>query len=280
MDNQNIKVDDCPICKETIYKNDLIITECNHKFHKKCFSDWKKNNNTCPLCRTQLTTLDLNMINTDYKLKLKKMNNKYYFKDLYINQNTFNTILHLKPYDWINIYIDFKETKNLAPLYKINSINGKSYIIDFFLRQALLFFEFEEKNILKISNNKQTFYTISDSYNSLNRKIYNISVDWFYEVMMLLKNKYTFFYSVQMNTLFLDLFTITLLSECTYNIRSLYQTVILSSIYNIIKIYINIEIDKKFLIYLSDFSSDDEKLDEIITYQYDNIINKKLIMIS
>lgn len=279
MDNLNIKVDDCPICKEAIYKKELFVTDCNHKFHKKCFCEWIKNNGTCPLCRSPLTTLDLEVINTDYKFKLKKLNKKNNFKDVYINQNIFNNILHLKPHAWINIFIDFKETTNLAPLYKIESLNGKSYIIDFFLRQALLFFEFDEIKVLKISNKKQTFYTISESYSLVNRKTYTTMVDWFYEVMILLKNKYSFVYLVSMNTLFLDLFTITLLSNSKFNETSLYQTIILSTIYNIIKIYIDIEIDKKFLIYLSDNSSKEDMLDELITYQYENIINQKLIKV-
>ena len=219
------------------------------------------------------------MIDTDYKFKLKKMNNKYYFKDLYINQNIFNNILHLKPHDWINIYLDLKGTSNLAPLYKIESLNGKSYIIDFFLRQALLFYEFDETKVLKISNKKQTFYTISESYNNLNRKTYNIIVDWFYEVMMLLKNKYSFVYFVSMNTLFLDLFTITLLFNPKYNLKNLYQTVMLSTIYNIIKMYFDIEIDKNNLIYLSAYSSKEDILNELITYQNENIINNNLIKI-
>jgi hypothetical protein len=34
-------------------------TDCGHRFHKKCISQWVKVNNVCPLCRlvvTQLTT--------------------------------------------------------------------------------------------------------------------------------------------------------------------------------------------------------------------------------
>lgn len=50
------KHEDCSICLEQLdNENDIITTKCNHKFHKECLSEWKKVNNTCPLCRGKLT---------------------------------------------------------------------------------------------------------------------------------------------------------------------------------------------------------------------------------
>ena len=276
MDDQNIIVDTCPICKEGINKDELFVTECNHKFHKNCFSDWKTNNDTCPLCRTKLNILDLDFMDTDYKFYLNKQNNKYYFKDIYIFEKIYCKILHSKPKKWINIYLDFNETKNLAPLYEIESLNGRKYFIDSFLRQALLFYDYDELKVLKISDKKFTFYTSSESFSSLNRNTYNIVIDWFYEVMMLLQKKYYFIYLTSMNPLFLDIFTLTLKLTHKFNKRDLYQTVILSSIYNIIKFYYNKELDKNFLIELSDNSSKMVTLEEIISYQNENIVHKSL----
>lgn len=278
MDDHNIIVDNCPICKEGINKNDLFVTECNHKFHKSCFSEWKKNNDTCPLCRDELNIFDLDLIDSDYKFYLKKINNKFYFKDIYIYDKLYNKLLHSKPQKWINIYLDFNKTKNLAPLYEITSVNGRKYLIDSFLRQALLFYDYDEQKVLKISNKQLTYFTSSESLLGvgLNRSIYNIVIDWFYEVMMVLSGKYSFDYLTSMNPLFLDIFTLTLKFTHKFNKGNLYQTVILSSIYNIVKFYSNIELDKNFLINLSDNSSKMKTLDEIISYQNENIISKSL----
>lgn len=53
--NDNLLLDECPICLEKYVVNDKILNlECNHKFHKGCLSEWLKNNNTCPQCRENI----------------------------------------------------------------------------------------------------------------------------------------------------------------------------------------------------------------------------------
>ena len=46
-------LNECSICMEINY-NQVIITDCNHEFHKKCLFEWIKNSPTCPICRKQL----------------------------------------------------------------------------------------------------------------------------------------------------------------------------------------------------------------------------------
>ena len=46
-------LNECSICMEINY-NQVIITDCNHEFHKKCLFEWMKNSPTCPICRKQL----------------------------------------------------------------------------------------------------------------------------------------------------------------------------------------------------------------------------------
>lgn len=42
----------CPICIEDYQINDnIVIVNCNHVFHKKCFDDWLLFKNICPVCR-------------------------------------------------------------------------------------------------------------------------------------------------------------------------------------------------------------------------------------
>lgn len=45
----------CIICFEPIEKKDSFTDTCEHTFHKKCIEDWAKLQNTCPVCRKELT---------------------------------------------------------------------------------------------------------------------------------------------------------------------------------------------------------------------------------
>lgn len=48
-------INQCSICLENFLKKEKkIIVKCSHEFHKKCIKEWLNNNNTCPLCRTEL----------------------------------------------------------------------------------------------------------------------------------------------------------------------------------------------------------------------------------
>jgi len=58
---ENNLSDKCSICLEDYKKNDKCVKlNCSHIFHKKCLSDWFKNqiskseNLNCPLCRNNL----------------------------------------------------------------------------------------------------------------------------------------------------------------------------------------------------------------------------------
>lgn len=44
----------CTICLNSIEKDNVFTTKCNHCFHHKCMMEWLKDNNTCPVCRNEL----------------------------------------------------------------------------------------------------------------------------------------------------------------------------------------------------------------------------------
>lgn len=48
------QINDCPICLENIVKKEIIVTECNHCFHKKCLFNSLTVKNTCPICRSTI----------------------------------------------------------------------------------------------------------------------------------------------------------------------------------------------------------------------------------
>ena len=45
----------CIICFDPIENKDSFTDTCEHTFHKKCIEDWAKLQNTCPVCRKELT---------------------------------------------------------------------------------------------------------------------------------------------------------------------------------------------------------------------------------
>lgn len=75
--------EECPVCYKNInYKNE-VITNCNHMFCSDCINELRNYSLSCPLCRENITTLEFNDINNEYKLIIDfvKENNLFiYFK--------------------------------------------------------------------------------------------------------------------------------------------------------------------------------------------------------
>lgn len=48
----------CPICLELLDKEDknksVYLKNCEHQFHDSCIKEWLKNNNSCPICRSEI----------------------------------------------------------------------------------------------------------------------------------------------------------------------------------------------------------------------------------
>ena len=46
---------DCTICLDKIYPSQTVTAlPCAHRFHSACVEGWLRNNNTCPLCRSNV----------------------------------------------------------------------------------------------------------------------------------------------------------------------------------------------------------------------------------
>lgn len=48
----------CPICRDSLRGERVIITPCRHYFHSECLSLWSRNRRTCPACRRSLSEPD------------------------------------------------------------------------------------------------------------------------------------------------------------------------------------------------------------------------------
>ncbi len=59
MDKDEIIISiDCSICLISL-NNEFIKLPCNHKFHDSCIKEWNKKNNTCPLCRSIVIPINI-----------------------------------------------------------------------------------------------------------------------------------------------------------------------------------------------------------------------------
>ena len=55
------KMTDCPICYESINQTTgCCVLSCSHSFHIKCLTKWTSDASTCPMCRHDLTDIELN----------------------------------------------------------------------------------------------------------------------------------------------------------------------------------------------------------------------------
>mmetsp|Transcript_38085 Transcript_38085/g.104832 ORF Transcript_38085/g.104832 Transcript_38085/m.104832 type:complete len:344 (+) Transcript_38085:81-1112(+) len=45
---------DCPICADTLSRNVVVRTPCEHYFHEDCLAQWCRNHVDCPMCRQEV----------------------------------------------------------------------------------------------------------------------------------------------------------------------------------------------------------------------------------
>ena len=53
---------ECSICLNNLDKDDksiITVNCCNHQFHNKCYLEWIKQKNACPLCRANYGTCNV-----------------------------------------------------------------------------------------------------------------------------------------------------------------------------------------------------------------------------
>tara|TARA_Y200000002_G_scaffold157213_1_gene130018 strand:- start:674 stop:1180 length:507 start_codon:yes stop_codon:yes gene_type:complete len=118
---------ECPICLDVVEDNEFIkLQNCTHVFHKYCIEEWKKVNNTCPLCRKNISNIfKIKMWNNLCKksmiLEVKEINFSV-FDDKNINLNEFSNTEQLTNKFTIQ-YIQIKSLKVVKNCLKINYFN-------------------------------------------------------------------------------------------------------------------------------------------------------------
>ena len=133
---------ECSICLDYLENYQYIqLINCKHMFHKSCIGEWTQNQNTCPLCRTNIS-------------------NYFHAK---INNNIFNknVIIEVKE-NKISIYKNIRNFNSTNDTDKLNEITNISFIQ---IKQLRVF-----DKICKI-------YFLKVNENSLKNKNKNIIVD-------------------------------------------------------------------------------------------------------
>ena len=87
-------INECSICLEEL-SNKFLILDCKHKYHIKCYSDWRNriNNDICPDCnlereivdiidKTSIESEKLTIIDEIPKNNTEKNKNKQKFKNI------------------------------------------------------------------------------------------------------------------------------------------------------------------------------------------------------
>lgn len=261
----------CPICLEDIEKEEQVLN-CGHKFHYKCFDTWIKNSLSCPYCRKNLKIIT-NLIETpidslNYQFK-KKTKCKTVVLDSEPIYDSYQQLINQSPVG----FLQYNET--IEPVYKINN-----KYISYYFRQIILWNNIDYQKIYNYNTdcNHKIYHTTQDICKGLNNYNFNLMYDWIYNMMLEVSEKYCFTYTVDMNSILLDL--------CVNNIKRKYiltdkfQTIIIVSIYIILnehKIYnhstSNLTIDK--LIEYTDNSSSKEDFMKFLDFQ-SNFIKKNI----
>ena len=164
-----------------------------------------------------------------------------------------------------------QEDYSLGPVYVLEIEGVKTYI-DYYVRQLLMFHggEFDTTQIIERKGLDTVYCTSTQVLSardiSITYESYEIMVDWIYDVMHLLKRGYDFIFTITMNTLILDLITMTIL-ELGIVKKSNYQTAIIAAIYTTINFYEKKEVDRCNLIDLTANSSSMDLLNNYIYFQ-------------
>ena len=253
----------CPICLDTLESNDIVNISCGHNFHQSCIEKWINTNLSCPYCRKDLYVITninkycVESINYEFKKKTKN-------KIITIN----NEIIYDSYYQLINQCPNgfLQSNNNIFPMYLIQTDN--KYYISYYLRQIILWNRIDESEIVCFDDDfgRTIYHTTQNISNQLNNKNCNLMYDWIHEIMNCLSNTYMFCFTVDMNSIILDL--------CVNTIKKLrlpkekFQTAIIVSIYQILqeqKIY-NYPTENLTIDVLIDYTDNTSNLEDFNKY--------------
>lgn len=268
---------DCPICCDKMNsRQKLYTTTCGHTFHKDCVCKWLKEHTSCPLCR-QAEHIKYMIYHIN-----KNVNREYKFKRhlgiktqiVYFDGMTFvkpqEQLLNQCPQGWIDIHYMRKES--LGAVYILKDTKDNEVFIDYYLRQIIMFGVLNISQLRKREGYKTVFYTTKQpimgcGFIKTDKFVYERLNEWMYELVKRCVEKNTYInFAASMNTFMLDFLTLTIQKHGVPDKKN-FQTVSIASIYTAVKLFDNVELDKKYLVYMTAGASDLKSLNEMIEFQ-------------
>lgn len=277
--------DTCSICLseipsfQTRQKNYTRTLSCGHSFHTSCIQSWLNSHKSCPYCREDVYTYIIQWItnishtNPIYTCNASLFRNiSLTFKDIEFN-NLYYQLIEQSPQAWV-IINDLQ-----FPLYRIKAVKDNvehTHFISYYLRQVLLFGS-NDNISQRLINNKAndgnlTFLDTDinlDRY--LSRHNYDVLYSWAFDMFIGYKEIYNINYKTFYNTLFTDIFTMTISTYHSCITIDDYQTVVCSVIKALYELF-NINIDTSYLFKMSEDSISLEKMSVISLFVNMNII--------
>ena len=116
----------CSICLQNVSEDEKCITNCNHSFCLDCINTWfEQNTNSCPSCRSPITTYD-SIDGKHHIISINNNNNNNNNNTNNINNNTIRIIIELKNrIYYMNFIILLSFVYFVYSLYNSNSLIGQ-----------------------------------------------------------------------------------------------------------------------------------------------------------
>ncbi len=265
----------CPICLDALETSDIINISCGHSFHKNCIEEWLDYNITCPYCRHNLTIITninkfiIKPINYEFKKKSKNKNLKIGGETIY---DSYYQLINQSPNGFLQGY------ESILPIYLVQTT--KKYYISYYLRQIILWNKIEHEQIYCFNDDfgRTIYHSKQHIYSGLNDTNLDLIYNWIYELMNSLSNIYMFTFTIDMNSILIDL--------CVNTIKNLrlpihkFQTTAIVSVYQILKeqkIY-NHPTSNLTINILIDYTDNSSKLEDFNKYMIfqNKFINKNI----
>lgn len=255
----------CSICLDVIKEPQMITLKCNHIFHRQCIDQWTYEHTTCPYCRCRLKIIThlKDIITTSLKYQFKK---KHKCKQITLDGDTiydgYHQLINQCP-------IGFLQYDNhIEPVYVLH---GKSqYYISCHLRQIILWCKINDDEIYSQEDDYRRLIYYSKQnlcQNNFPSSSLDTMYNWIYELMYELSHTNNFRFTIDMNSIIVDLTVITIKKMGLQ--PSKFQTAIIVSIYQIFKIY-KLSVappDISTLLWYTDHSSKYEEFMKYLNWQ-------------
>ncbi len=225
----------------------------------------------CPYCNSKQSFTFIDGFSPNRSYKTRKSLNKKTDVNLFIKHYLVITpiyqLMNQSPTKWLDYN---SENKVIYPLYKLYTNDNETIYIDYHLRQLIIWDEVTSSSVIEHRDGECVYFS-SDNvlFNDLLNYYYTINttttiLEWVYQAMFRLSDKYNFIYENTMNTFIIDIIILTIIKNKDNNIgtkKNIYY-IILASIYNCYSFYKNEgELDTSYLMSLTDdYEPNEDKL--------------------